>query len=143
MCYELFLVDEGEKDEPDSSNDDDLYYSLEDEESSLPKMSDFDAASQRNQDITYNSTEMESDNAAIAGGFYWLPVGNIPLPPTLSKHRNSYVRNDYTRYFDTPLSSFLSFVPLKILKSIAGYSNLHAHKEMKASGKMTAAYRSN
>ena len=116
ICDALFLVDEGEEGEPESSNDNDLYDGLEDEKSSPPKMSDFDAASQRNQDNTYNSTEMESDDASISGGFHWLPVGTIPLPHTLSKRRSSYVRNDYTSYFDTPLSSFLSFIPLKILK---------------------------
>ena len=136
MCDALFLVNEGEEGDPESSGDDDLYDGSEDEESSPPKMSDFDTSSQRNQDSTYNSTEMDSDAAAIAYVFHWLPVGTIPLPSTISKRRNSYVRNEYTSYFDTPLSSFLSFVPLKILKSIAGYPNLHSHQVMKASGKI-------
>ena len=135
MCDELFLVDDVEEGNPELSNDNDLYAGLKDEESSPPKMSDFDAASKRNQDSTYNSKETKSDDDAIAGGFHWPPVRNIPLPPTLTKLRNSYVHNKYTNYFDALLSSFLSFVPLKILKSIVGYSNLYAHQAMKASGK--------
>ena len=121
--------------DPESFDEDDPYDGSEYEESYPLKISDFDAASQSNKDITYNSTATESDDSAIAGGFHWLPVGNIPLPPTLSKRIHSYMRNEYTSYFDTLLSSFLLFVPLKILKSIAGYYNLHAHQAMKASVK--------
>ena len=137
MCDELFLVDEWGGVEPESSDDNDLYGDSEDEESSPPKMSDFDAALQRNQYSTYNITAMESDDAAIADGFHWFSVGTIPMLPTQSKRINSYVCNEYTSYFDTPLSSFLLFVPLRILKFIAGYSNLHVHQAMKASRKMT------
>ena len=45
MCDALFLVDEEEEGKPESSDDNDSYDVLEDEESSPPKMSDFDAAS--------------------------------------------------------------------------------------------------
>ena len=142
ICDELFLVNEVEEWEPESSEYNNLYDGLEDEELSPQKISDFDLASHRNQDSTYNSTEMDIDDADISDGFHWLPVGTIHMPPTLSKRRDDDVRNEYTSYYDTPLLSFLSFVPLKILKYISGYSDRHAHQAMKASGKITSVERS-
>ena len=62
--------------------------------------------------------------------FRWSVMGSLRPPPQLCSRKKSEVKADMTGFFETPLSSFLAFVPIKIFRSMATYSNQYAHLVM-------------
>jgi hypothetical protein len=54
-------------------------------------------------------------------------------PPDLSQ-RESHIDYKYIGCFKTPVSSFLSFIPLRIFNAFAVHSNMYAHNLMGTAG---------
>lgn len=53
------------------------------------------------------------------------------FPPTnLSNRIATHVDPKYTACFKSPISSFLSFIPVKVFNLFAVYSNIYAHEVM-------------
>lgn len=72
--------------------------------------------------------------SATQGGYRWSVLGKMGPPPNLSQRMPSHVDPSKKAYFKTPISSFLSFIPIKIFKAIAVYSNQYAHSVMDTEG---------
>jgi hypothetical protein len=63
-------------------------------------------------------------------GYRWSAVGQMGSPPDISKRRDTHINPKFTGYFQTPISSFLAFIPLKMFNAFAIYSNKYAHESM-------------
>ena len=68
-------------------------------------------------------------------GFRWSSEGSLLPPATISQRGKSQVKPDRRGCFETPLTSFFSFAPLKMFRGIAMYSNAYAHDVMSKKGK--------
>ena len=66
-------------------------------------------------------------------GFRWSSEASLRAPVQLSQRGRSRVKPDRVGCFATPLNSLLAFIPLKMFKSIAVYSNDYARNIMAAS----------
>ena len=142
MLSLLLHVDEGEEGEPELS-DLDSVSSLEDYE-----LEDNNGAPASEND-NFHLEEMrkfsappflEDDGASSAGdqnehGFRWSSEGSLLPPATISQRGRSSVKPDRIGCFETPLSSFFAFVPLKMFRGIAMYSNAYAYDVMTKKGK--------
>lgn len=67
---------------------------------------------------------------ASQDGYRWSAVGQMGPPPDISKRRETHINPKFTGYFQTPISSFLAFIPLKMFNAFAIYSNKYAHESM-------------
>ena len=62
--------------------------------------------------------------------FKWRADTEIPEPVGISRDKTTTVKPEYTSFFSSPINSFLSFVPLKLFKTIVFFSNKYAHDVM-------------
>ena len=83
----------------------------------------------------YSSIETINNSNRQSDRFRWSSEASLRPPSGLSNRRKSCVRPEMASCFNSPLSSFLAFVPPKIFKSIASFSNAYAHRCMEESGK--------
>jgi hypothetical protein len=75
---------------------------------------------------SFNETNRSED------GYRWSATGTMFPPSNLSHRRPTHVLQQFTGYFQTPVSSLLSFIPLKLFNAFAFYSNAFAHDKMAA-----------
>jgi hypothetical protein len=68
----------------------------------------------------------------LEDGYHWSAMGTVDPPFGLSHSKRSHVREDCTGYFQTPISSFLAFVPVKLFEAFASYSTAYAQEKMAA-----------
>ena len=146
MLNILLQVDEGEEGEPLDSDDDT-------EASSKDDLNDDEStSSSKNEDNNFrleetrkyflpwftednNSTTDSRNTAGENEGFRWTSEGSLKPPATISQRGKSRVKPDRRGCFENPLSSFFSFVPLKMFRGICMYSNAYAHAVMRRTGK--------
>ena len=65
---------------------------------------------------------------AAQEGYCWSSAGRLDPPPFLSTHRRTHVKAECRGSFKTPSTSLLAFIPLKMFKAFAVYSNKYANK---------------
>jgi hypothetical protein len=78
---------------------------------------------------SFNET---NQNNQAEDGYRWSATGTMFPPSSLSHRRPTHVLQQFTGYFQTPVSSLLSFIPLKLFNAFAFYSNAFAYDTMAA-----------
>ena len=146
----LIQPDEGDEGTPDNSDVEanDPYvlpddYDSDDDATTEAKSSseadDFHLEDMRKYvcQMPFLSSPIEGNNDTIrqSNRFRWSSEATLRPPSGLSHRGKSSVRPELASCFSTPMSSFLAFVPPKIFKSIAIFSNAYAHKCMEESGR--------
>ena len=146
MLNLLLHVDEGEEGEPEQSDlesvssvEDD--YNLDDDENAAASENGNFHLEEMRKFCTPPFIEHDGPNGwGTAGeneqqGFRWSSEGSLLPPVTISQRGKSVVKPDRRGCFETPLSSFFAFVPLKMFRGISMYSNAYAHDVMAKKGK--------
>jgi hypothetical protein len=156
LVKSLFVVHEGEDGDPMDSDtsddgkeedenkedpdDDDLFVTTEakqkegsqvaEDEPAYLDEAELEAISQALCDDTSDDTNTGDDSDR----FRWRAGQHIDPPRGKSNRQPSVVKPESVGCFLSPLSSFLAFVPLKLLKSMVYFSNMYADSVMAKTG---------
>ena len=132
----LLLVEDGEEGIPEDS---DIEVMDDTEESESEKAGGFHLEDLRKYASGFQSLateEVESPKpASRTDSFRWSSEATLHPPINLSEKGKSFVKPELTGSFASPLLSFLAFIPSKVFKGIAIYSNAYAHRMIEKSGK--------
>jgi len=144
----LFEVEDCEKgqhlpsdDDSNDDSDDASMYEAEPPPKSFAKNHFLDLS-----DILNAGTSTEHDDSVVEeidvvqDGLRWKLGGTVKPPINISKNKVSELKAGYTQHFTTPLSSFLSFVPIDFWKLWLYETNRYGQQKV-SSDKFSAQFR--
>ena len=127
-------VDEGNPygSDPEDMNDHTQYWTDNESEDNDDNTNLMKAFGDNSYSSPYDNDGQTDDMEEEKDGerFHWRTGQSVPLPSTRSQRGVTKVKEQYLHTFATPKKSFLAFVPLRIFKSIAIFSNNYAHSIM-------------
>jgi hypothetical protein len=113
----------------ESEDDDDLFVTTASGETKRKEGSQTDEAKESYLEEDTETTDLSEDTAGCPR-FQWRAGRHISPPRGKSNRRPSVVKEASVGCFLSPLLSFLTFVPLKLFKSMVYFSNLYATQVM-------------